>query len=391
VWTPPSGAAATSPVPPSDEGAARRLRDNRPALIGLAVAAAVVIAGGSAYALTRGGGGGGGTSGSGGPGTSTTSGAGTPVVSSDVILLPIVEPGTHDPVLHQMSTASDSFGRDLGLVPGIPAGSQTLPSTRPDREVLVYRWATPGSGFPKDNGTLMEITHDGPPVPLFTHQPSALLCHGRAAWSPDGSRMALACHPDADGDHHDDPGAKPEIYVGDVDAQGRVDGTHLRRWATSSSSIITSLSFTRSGDIAAAYKNGDAPGVYVGAVDGHPMRLTSHADTDAVASPTADLIAFARDGDLYLTSTDVATPPPCPGTGTRSTDATGAGVCDLTGTSTGPAAAVMDPTWSWDGQTIAYAVGSPSNSAIYLVSVTGGKPRRLTPPLAVGASGWGPR
>ena len=391
VWTPPSE-AATAGVPSSSsagETPGRRLRDNRPALVGLAFAAAVVIAGGTTYALSRGGGDG--TSGPESPGTSTTTGTGAPVVGRDVILLPIVKQGSPDPVLYQISTAPDSFGDNLGKVRGIPAGSQSLPSTRPDGGVLVYRWAGPGSGFPKDNGRLMEIAHEGPPVPLFTKLPSALLCHGRAAWSPDGSRMALACNPDLDGDHHDDPGAHPEIYVGDADAQGRVDGTRLTQWATSSSSIITSLSFTQSGDIAASYKGGEEPGVYVGAVDGSPVRVTDHADTDAVASPAGDLIAFVRDGDLFVASTDQTTQPPCPSPRLSSTDATGVRLCDLTGTSTGPGAVVTDPAWSWDGRTIAYAVGSPGASAIDLISLTGGRSHRLSPPQAIGASGWGPR
>jgi hypothetical protein len=110
-----------------------------------------------------------------------------------------------------------------------------------------------------------------------------------------------------------------------------------------------------------------------------------------VASPTDNVIAFARDGDLYLASTDGATPPPCPAPRVRSTDATGTQLCDLTGSATDPATAVMDPTWSWDGRTIAYAVGSPSTSAVDLISVAGGKPRQLNPPMAIGASGWGPR
>ena len=318
---------------------------------------------------------------------------GTPVVGQDVVLVPIATKGG-DPVLHQVSTDPDRFGEDLGTVPGIPSGSQLLPSVSRDGHLLAYLWAPPGSGFAKQAGTAMEIAHGGQPVSLFTQPPQGLHCHGRVAWNPDASQVALVCFDDLNGNGRDD-NTHPGVYVFAADSDGRVSGVPLGLWAKSSESVIFGVSFTDSGEVAAAFVDGSEPGVYVGKLGNKPQRLTSGADEDPVSSPTDNLIAFTRDGDLYLATTDPTAPLPCPAPRTASTDeATQTRLCDLTGTTTDPDHPASTPTWSWDGQTIAYRVEDPATktSTLSLIKLSSGIPVPLTiQPMTNGAPGWGPR
>lgn len=316
------------------------------------------------------------------------------MVEQDVIVIPIAEDEDADPVLHQLSTDPDRFGEDLGEVPGISTGSQLLPSLSRDGELLGYLGAPPGTGFDRKAGTPMVIAATGDPDTLFTTPPKGLHCHGRPAWSPDGSQVAMLCFDDLDDDGEDD-NTHPGVYLFPLDSDGRVGSVPAGLWAKSTTSDIGGVSFTTSGEVVAGYANGPDPGVYVGKVGKPPVALTNGDDEDPIASPADDLVAFVRDGDLYVAATDDAAPLPCPAPREVSTDATTrTRLCNLTGTTTDPDASVESPAWSWDGERIAYRVEDPAagTSTVWLIKLASGIAAPLTAePMVMGAPAWGPR
>ena len=326
-------------------------------------------------------------------GSGSDSSSSSRVVDEDVVLV-VVSEDDGDPVLHQLSTDPDSFGEDLGPVPGPSSGSQLLPSLSRDGEVLGYLGAPPGSGFDRKVGTPMSVTADGDPVTLFATPPEGLHCHARPAWSPDGKQVAMLCFDDLDGDGEDD-NDHPGVYLFPLDDDGRVGSVPAGLWAKSTESKIGGISFTTDGEVAAGYAEGSAPGIYVGKLGIRPAQVTSGEDEDPVASPTDSLIAFVRDGDLYVAATDDAAPLPCPKPRVASTDeTTGTRLCDLTGTTTDLDAPAASPTWSWDGKTIAYRVEDPATdtSTVWLIKLASGIAVPLTTePQVLGGLGWGPR
>jgi hypothetical protein len=71
-------------------------------------------------------------------------------------------------------------------------------------------------------------------------------------------------------------------------------------------------------------------------------------------------------------------------------------LCNLTGGLTGPPDQMaLEPTWSWDGQQIAFRIGDPETAVTTLHVVdlaTSGPPRTLiAEPMVMSAPAWGPR
>jgi hypothetical protein len=113
----------------------------------------------------------------------------------------------------------------------------------------------------------------------------------------------------------------------------------------------------------ADYVGGRHPGVYLAEPGDDPRRLTTQDDRGVAPSPTHDLIAFTREGDLYVASID-GKRPPCGLTRERATD-NGTELCNLTASATEAShGSAEDPTWSWSGQAIAYRVDDPDSGKV---------------------------
>ena len=135
--------------------------------------------------------------------------------------------------------------------------------------------------------------------------------------------MGLVCYPDRDRDGLPDPDTVPSVFTGAVDATGHARGSLRFEFGagtrdtdghTSPGSTISEISFLSSGALAVTYEEGELPGVRV-MRDGRLTRLTAGTDGDPVAAPEGNVIAFTRDGDLYLVAAD-GTEPTCPDAGT---------------------------------------------------------------------------
>jgi hypothetical protein len=363
------------------------LADRRRLLLGLGAAAAVALLAGSAYALTHGDH----RETSHGPNLTasctppTAQVSANRVVSKDAILVPIVEEGTKDPALHEISA---QCGTDLGPVPGLRPGSQSFASQSHDGARIVYRWGPPDSGWPKEFGTLW-VTNGQQSGRFLRENPKGLLCWTRLGWGRDDSQVVLACQQDENGDGPDDS-SQTAVYTAILGPDGRIDPADLHRQfgvERSPDSLIDSVGYTFDGGIMADFVRGENPGVYVAEQDGVPQRLTSQDDHDAAPSPTSDLIAFTRDGDLYVASLD-SSKPPCPMQRVRSND-DGIELCDLTPSN----GFVRDPSWSWNGEAIAYCVENPDTGmgTLHLIALNAGSEVRLTDPQLIGAPAWAPR
>lgn len=373
--------AATQPEPTTATGfPGRRLAGRRALVLGVGAAAGVVVLAGAAYVLTH------------GDGQESTA-SGSRLVSEDVVLVPLVAQGTPDPVLHQISIPD---GSDLGPVNGVGEGSQSWPSQSRDGSLLAYRWAPSGSRYPGESGTLWVAAPGREPVTLFTHDPRDQRCASPVAWSPDGDRVALVCQTDQASTGGPGSGSLSEVVTARLNEAGQIDPDQLEvQFDTGNSpgSHITKIGFAHDGAIVADYVWGRYPGLYLAEPGGDPERLTTQDDRGAAPSPTQDLLAFTREGDLYVASTD-GTEPPCGPTRVRATD-NGTALCNLTASTVEAAhGSAADPTWSWDGQAIAYEVEDPGTGkvAVRLIELGAGRSVQLTAPTAsAGAPGWGPR
>jgi hypothetical protein len=358
----------------------RRLSGRRPLLLGVGAAIAVAVLAGAAYVLTH------------GKGQESTA-SDTRLVSTDVVLVPIMTPGSIDPVLHKISVPD---GSDLGPVNGLSRGSQSWPSQSRDGSLLAYRWAPPGSGFPNESGTLWVSAPGREPASLFTQEPRDQGCLSPVAWSPEGDRVALVCEPDQGSTGGTESERPSEVVTAQLNDEGRIDPDQLVIQfdaGNSPGSDITKIGFAHDGAIVADYVRGRHPGVYLAEPGDDPRRLTTQDDRGVAPSPTHDLIAFTREGDLYVASTD-GKRPPCGPTRERATD-NGTELCNLTASDTEEShGLVEDPTWSWSGQAIAYRVDDPDSGkvAIRLIGLNAGRSVQLTTPaVSAGAPGWGPR
>lgn len=381
VWRSAGRTAHAKPSPTRATGfLGRRLSGRRPLLLGVGAVGAVAVLAGAAYMLTH------------DKGQEDTA-SDTRLVSTDVVLVPIVTRGSIDPVLHKISIPD---GTDLGPLKGVSRGSQSWPSQSRDGSLLAYRWAPPGSGFPNESGTLWVSAPGREPATLFTHEPRDQGCLSPVAWSPDGDRVALVCETDQGPTGGPDSKPPAEVVTAPLNDEGRIDPDELAIQfdaGNSPGSDITKVGFAHDGAIVADYVGGSHPGLYLAEPGDDPRRLTTQADHGVAPSPTQDLIAFTREGDLYVASTD-GTRPPCGRTRERATD-NGTELCNLTASATEAShGSVSDPTWSWSGQAIAYRVEDLDTEklAVRLIGLNGVQSVQLTTPAAsMGAPGWGPR
>jgi hypothetical protein len=396
AWRSAGGTADAKPSPTPAVGfLGHRLPGRRRRLLGVGAAGAVAVLAGAAYALTHHTG----QDPTGGPSQDATSTqtstqpSATRLVSTDVVLVPIVAQGSIDPVLHKISIPD---GSDLGPVNGVSRGSQSWPSQSRDGSLLAYRSAPPGSGFPAKSGTLWVAALGREPESLFTHEPRDQQCLSQVAWSPDGDRVALVCEPDQGPTDSADSKPLSEVVTGQLNDEGRIDPDQLAAQfdaSNSPGSDITKIGFAHDGAIVADYVRGRRPGVYLARPGDDPRRLTTQDDRGVAPSPTQNLIAFTREGDLYVASTD-GKRPPCGPPRVRATDQS-TQLCNLTPSldTEGSNVSAADPTWSWSGQAIAYRVNDlrTGKGTIHLIGLNAGPSVPLTSPADVGAPGWGPR
>jgi actin-like ATPase involved in cell morphogenesis len=368
-WQPP-GSGDRPPADPGTSDGATRWPPSRPVYVTLAAALVLIVLGGLAivgWQLATDPGDGSAAGASGSSATPTSSGGtASPVprrvVPRNVLLVPIRDEATGLVVLHRISATS---GRDLGRLSTSTAVSETSASQSPRGDLVTYR-SRPDADTPY---TLVVTDAQGTRSSLLPERGPGrpITCQGRTAWDPTRDRVGLVCYPDRDRDGLPDPDTVPSVFTGAVDATGHVRGnlrfefgagTPDTEGNASPGSTISEISFLPSGALAVTYEEGELPGVRV-MRDGRLTRLTAGTDGDPVAAPEGNVIAFTRDGDLYLVTAD-GTEPRCPDAGTATVDAvTSAPLCNLTNQRTGPPRdMVSDPAWSWDGRRIGFLVGT---------------------------------
>jgi actin-like ATPase involved in cell morphogenesis len=391
VWRPPD--TVPTPATPAEPGV-RRL-PSKPLLIGVGTAVLLLVAAAATYALTR------------GDdeqatndqpdGTSSTPPEPERVFGVNTILLPVSDGPDSDSQIRAVTTD----GRDRGAVVKGP-GSYDAPWVSRDGSVVGYRQAD--SVATENKGVIMIMTADGTPSPLINGSPPAgINCRLRAIWYPSGDRVLLNCLEDLDGDRK----FETSLWTAPVGADHHVEGSQLQLLLDndtptedtpngSPDSTLRAVSFLPDGTISVEYAGGQEPGIHLLAPGGALTRLTSgEADDEPAASPTSQLVAFARDGDLYVASTD-GSEPPCDPPRKRTTDEeTGTALCNLTtGITSAPDQIASNPAWSWDGKRIAFTVGSEDGpQTVDLISLDGGDdPTALVgQPGYIGAPAWGPR
>jgi actin-like ATPase involved in cell morphogenesis len=400
MWKPPVAGDAGGSTERSPTERSGRL-PSRPALVGIAAAVALLVVGASAYALTRD---------DPGPATADDDGGPSPTVSGttdapratvypdNVLLVSFAE----DPSgVSEMHAIDSTTGEDLGSV-GSGTGPVDSPWVSRLGDVVGFRQGPPGT-VSEGPWTNMEMSADGTVVPLFTRPPEGIECtRTRVAWHPTEDQVLLNCFQDDNGRQ------ETNLFTGPVDEDGRVDGTQLQLLLSNDSptadnpngspgSSLRGVSYLPSGAVTVAYYEGEEPGIHLVEADGSSRRLTSGAqDEQAVASPTDELIAFVRDGDLYVASSDPDGPaPPCPAPREAlRDDETGTQLCNLTRDHTSaPDAAAFNPAWSWDGATIAFMIGTDELRTLHLINLdtADGMQEVISEPRFLGGLAWGPR
>jgi actin-like ATPase involved in cell morphogenesis len=400
VWKPPDTQDVPGPTGLSTTQRSGRLA-RRPVLVGIAAAVALLVVGASTYALTRDETSPAASDDTSGPGptdSTTTDAAPATVYPKNVLLIALAEDASSAHELHAIDTTT---GDDLGPVsPG--AGPTEAAWVSRLGDIVGFRDAPPGTGS-EGPWTIKEMSADGTVVPLFSRPPEDFQCSLRVAWHPTEDQVLLNCL-------HDDGNGKFEtsLYTGPVGEDGRVDGTQLELLLSKDSptadspngspgSYLRSVSYLPSGLVAVSYDRGEEPGIHLVGPDGSSQRLTSgEHDEYPVASPVDELIAFVRDGDLYVASSDPDGPaPPCPGQREPVRDGeTGTPLCNLTGDRTSaPDQAVFDPSWSWDGKTIAFLIGTEDLRTLHLIDLetANGLQDVISEPRYLSGVAWGPR
>ncbi len=321
-----------------------------------------------------------------------------PVFDQDSILVSVESPDS----THQILRFS-SLGEPLGQVTS-GAGSFNQPWVSRDGSVVGFVHAPPGDDQPA--GRIMAKTTEGI-TPFIEGETEGVDCRLRATWDPlpTSPRVVLNCIENIDGDGATETSLWEAPVLDGVHADGsrlkpvldNDDPTQTSPEGSPGSSLL-GVSFLPDGAISVNYSGGREQGIHVVERDEVPRRLTSGPEDAPVASPVAQLIAFTRNGDLYVVSADGGRPP-CPAPRTRSRDdVTGVKMCNLTGGwTTPPEAIAWQPAWSWDGSKIVMVIGDEDGpSTLALVSLEeGSQPQpiidelRGPPQLALPA--WGPR
>jgi actin-like ATPase involved in cell morphogenesis len=382
-------APRVAPVMRGDAVPARR-RSSRALVLAGAGLAAVIVVGVAAYALNR--------DDDPGDGATTLPPAEGRVLAEDFLLVPMREAAEGEAQLQAVSTGGQ------GMVEfETPEGfDYDAPWISRDGSLAGYRFGPPGSaGDGPWVNQVMNADHEVDKL-FATLPPEGVSCNLRVSWDTQGPGVLLNCVVDTDGDGD----RESALYRGSVTENGQVDGATLKqvltkddptedRRAGSPSSTLRAVSFLPDGTITVQYDGGEEPGIHL-LDQGPPRRLTSGTHDDyAVASPVRPLIAFVRDGDLYLVSAN-DNDPPCPDPRQQEEDEeTGAVLCNLTGDATSlPSSLAMYPTWSWDGENIALTIGTehgPSTlSTVSLSDADDPKPL-VDEPRLFGAPAWGPR
>ncbi len=262
----------------------------------------------------------------------------TPTVPETALVVPVRE--STGLRLHLVDA---STGTDEPFGPG--AGQQDLPSLSGERDLVQFRRRASAEA----PWTLAVGRPGERPTALFTSPPGTdLQCQGRVGWSPAGDEMAFNCR----------VGGTRGAFVAPVDAGGRVDGGQLLRVDALSDRSMSNISYTGTGGLLVSYEGGAAPGLRVlPAGASQAVRLTVGRDSDSAGGP-GDLVAFQRDGDLFVLSAGNA-PVDCAEPLVEVPE-TGFPLCRLTSGT----AVDSDPTWSPDGSAVAFrraaAPGQPT-------------------------------
>jgi hypothetical protein len=327
----------------------------------------------------------------------TTSASGGRVYGEDVLIVTVPSAVGIDEELRAVTEDGEDRGPVTDLI-----GSVNAPWVSRDGRFVGFRFAPSGQG---DVGpwTIKMMNADGSVVDLFAPSPQGIVCQRRVAWHPQRPEVLLACTEDADGDGVEDTQVST-IYNGPVDADGRVDGQRLERVLGvedpledrpegSPSSRMRGLSVLPTGELLVSYYGGEEPGIHIAGPDGI-RRVTSGERDDAPTVSTTGLVAFVRDGDLYVVATD-GSAPPCPSPRELSQDPiTGASLCNLTGDATFAENRAQDPAWSWDGSRIAFLLetGKEQRTLVVTDLAKAGPLRPVIGETAnLGGIAWGPR
>ena len=236
--------------------------------------------------------------------------------------------------------------------PGLAAGSRLPPGTADAR--IAFISAPPRC--PQCNvplGDLYIMNADGSEQRLVRRNVSGMW--GRAIWSPDGRKIAVATANDG-----------ISVVAADGSGERRLTGGHVAGWSPDSQRIA----FTkRSGP------NGRVSDVYVVNADGSGQRRLTHSTHDAATAWLPNgRIAFTRGNAVYVMSAD----------GSRQLNLTRE--WRLEGWFAG--GVVL---WSPDGRKIAFTSTRDGTPDIYVVNADGSGLRRLTRgPGNEGSLAWSP-
>ena len=193
------------------------------------------------------------------------------------------------------------------------------------------------------------------------------------------------------------PPGDPTAFLFRTDAHGRVDGRTMTPVKGFSDRLMSNLSFTGNGGLVVSYEGPAAPGIYYRppGTRTEVRQLASGDVSDSVGIPTPDggRVVFQRGRQLFMAATGTRTLS-CPRE-TVPDPRTGNELCPLTVPDPrAPDRSDSDPTWSWDGTSIAFLRSTAGNSTVMRLDIDSPTSLRSVPRLdgsVGGAPSWSSR